>query len=49
MHDIAVGEDHIHICEDVVGCECDELAPTPKHLPEQVERIEPVVEGGDEP
>jgi hypothetical protein len=34
---------------DVVGGECDELAPTPKHLAEQVVGIEPIGEVSDEP
>ena len=49
VHAVGGGEDAFHVGEDVVGGECDELAPTPKHLAEQVVRIEPVGEVGDEP
>ena len=49
MHAVGGGEDAVQVGEDVVGCECDELAPTPKHLAEQIVGIEPVGEVGDEP
>ena len=42
VHTVAGGEDVIEVREDVVGGESDELAPTPKHLAEEVVRIESV-------
>ena len=49
MHTVAGGEDAVEVCEDVVGCECDEFASTPKHLAEEVVRIKSVGEGDGEP
>ena len=49
MHTIAGGEDAVEVCEDVVGCECDEFASTPKHLAEEVVRIKSDGEGDGEP
>ena len=49
MHAVASGEDALEVGEDVIGRECDELAPTPIHLAEQVVGIEPVGEVDDEP
>ena len=49
MHTVAGGEDIVEVREDVVGGECDELTPSPKHLAEEVVRIESVGEVGDEP
>ena len=49
VHTVTGGEDAIEVREDVVGGECDELAPTPKHFAEKAVRIESVGEVGDEP
>lgn len=49
VHAVASGEDALEVGEDVIGGECDELAPTPIHLAEQVVGIEPVGEVDDEP
>ena len=49
MHTVVGGEDAIEVYEDVAGGECDELAPTPKHLAEELVRIESVGEVCDEP
>ena len=46
---VASREDALEVREDVMGGECDELAPTPIHLAEQVVGIEPVGEVDDEP
>ena len=40
--------DAVEVGEDVVGGECDELASTPEHTAEQVVRIKPICEVGDE-
>ena len=42
------GEDGVEVGVDVVVCECDELAPTPKHLPEEMEGVEPIPEGDEQ-
>ena len=48
MHVARVGEDGVEVGEDVVVGECDELAPAPKHLPEQTVSVEPVGESYEE-
>ena len=45
MHVARGGEDDIEVGVDVVVRECDELAPTPKHLPEEMVSVEAVGEG----
>ena len=47
MH-AAVGEDVVHVGEDVVCCERDKLASTPKNTPEEVVGIEVVGEPHNE-
>jgi hypothetical protein len=39
----------MEIGEDVIGCECDELASTQKHLPKKVESVVGVGEADGEP
>ena len=45
VHVARGGEDGFEVHVDVVVRECDELAPTPKHLPEEIVSIEVVGEG----
>ena len=45
MHDAVVADDVGEVREDVVVRECDELAPTPIHLAEEMVSVEQVGEG----
>ena len=45
MNGAHAAEDAVEVGEDVVGRECDELAPTPKHLAEEIVSISGVGEG----
>ena len=49
MHVPERGEDHFEVGADVVGCECDKLASTPKHLPKEVVGVVGVGEADGEP
>lgn len=49
MHTVVGGEEVVEVFDDVVGCECDKFASTPKHLAEEVVRIKFVGEGDGEP
>jgi hypothetical protein len=40
VHVSGAGEDGVEVGEDVVGRECDELAPTPEHTPKELESVE---------
>ena len=45
MNAVHAVEDEVEVGEVVVGRECDELTPTPKHLAEEIVSISGIGEG----